>query len=65
MIKAVFFDWLNTIAHAEPDRHVLFSQIAKELGTNLPSQRLIRAIYEAESRVPAGAPPRWWNTFSD
>ena len=59
MIKAVFFDWLNTIAHPEPDRHILFSQIAREMGVELPSQKLIKAIYEAECQVPAGAPPRW------
>jgi len=59
MIKAVFFDWFNTLAHPEPDRHELFSQVAQELGVELPSQKLIRAIYEAESQVPAGAPPRW------
>jgi len=59
MIKAVFFDWFNTLAHPEPDRHELFSRVAQELGVELPPQRLIRAIYEAESQVPAGAPPRW------
>jgi putative hydrolase of the HAD superfamily len=59
MIKAVFFDWLNTIAHPEPDRHILFSQIAQELGVEAPAHKLIRAIYEAECQVPAGAPPRW------
>ena len=59
MIKAVFFDWLNTIAHPKPDRHELFSRIAQELGIELPPQKLIRAIHVAESQVPAGAPPRW------
>jgi putative hydrolase of the HAD superfamily len=59
MIKAVFFDWLNTIAHPEPDRHELFSKVAQELGVELPPQELIKAIHVAESQVPAGAPPRW------
>ena len=59
MIKAVFFDWLNTIAHPQPDRHELFSQVAQELGVELPPQKLIKAIHVAESQVPAGAPPRW------
>jgi FMN phosphatase YigB (HAD superfamily) len=59
MIKAVFFDWLNTIAHPEPDRHMLFSRVAQELGVEAPAHKLIRAIYNAESREPAGAPPRW------
>jgi len=47
------------MAHPEPDRHELFSRVAQELGVELPPQKLIRAIYEAESQVPAGAPPRW------
>ena len=59
MIKAVFFDWLNTLAHPQPDRHELFSQVARELGVEISPQKLIRAIHIAESRVPAGAPPRW------
>ncbi len=59
MIKAVFFDWLNTIAHPKPDRHELFSQVAQELGIVLSPQVLIKAIHVAESKVPAGAPPRW------
>ena len=59
MIKAVFFDWMNTLAHPEPDRHENIYRAAQELGVELPPQRLMRGIYEAESQVPAGAPPRW------
>ena len=59
MIKAVFFDWMGTIAHPEPDRDEQFSRVARELGVELPPQKLIRAIHVAESQVPAGAPPRW------
>ena len=59
MIKAVFFDWLNTIARPQPERHILFSQIAREMGIELPPQKLMKAIHVAESQVPTGAPPRW------
>jgi len=59
MTKAVLFDWLNTVAHPEPDRHILFSQIAQEMGVELPPRKLMKAIYKAECQVPAGAPPRW------
>jgi len=59
MIKAVFFDWLDTVAHPEPDRHELFYQVAQELGVELPPQRLRKGIYAAENQAPAGAPPRW------
>ena len=58
-IKAVFFDWLGTLAHPEPDRHELFYQVAQELGVELSPHRLKKGIYEAESQVPACAPPRW------
>ncbi len=59
MIKAVFFDWLHTIARPQPDRHELFSQVAQEMGIELLPQRLIKTIHVAESQVPAGAPPKW------
>ncbi len=59
MIKAVFFDWMGTLAHPEPDRHELFARVARELGISLSPQRLIKGIHMAESQVPTGAPPRW------
>lgn len=59
MIKAVFFDWMNTLAHPEPNRHVAFHRIAQELGVELPAEKLIKGIYEADSQIPEGAPPRY------
>ena len=59
MIKAVFFDWMNTLTHAEPDRHEQFCQIAQELGIELSPQKVMRGIYAAGSQLPAGAPYRW------
>ncbi len=59
MIKAVFFDWLNTVAHPQPERHEMFSKVARGLGVEVPVDRLIKAIYTAEDRVPEGAPPKW------
>jgi len=59
MTKAVFFDWMNTLTHAEPDRHEQFCQIAQELGIELSPQRVIRGIYAAGTQLPAGAPYRW------
>jgi len=59
MIKAVFFDWMNTLAHPEPDRHENIYQVAQELGVELPPQKLMKGVYKAESQVPEGAPPRW------
>ncbi len=59
MIKAVFFDWMNTLTHAEPERHEQFCQIARELGIKLSPQGVIRGLYAAGSQLPAGAPYRW------
>ena len=59
MIKAVFFDWMNTLTHAEPDRHEQFCQISRELGVELSPQKVIRGIYAAGTQLPAGAPYRW------
>jgi putative hydrolase of the HAD superfamily len=57
--KAVFFDWLNTIAHLKPDRHEIFSQVLTQLGIESSPAKLIRGIYAAETQLPAGAPYRW------
>jgi len=59
IIKAVFFDWMNTLTHAEPDRHEQFCQIGRELGIELSPQKVIRGIYAAGTRLPAGVPFRW------
>ena len=59
MIKAVFFDWLNTLAHPEPDRHEYYCQVARELGIELSPQKVMRGIYIADNQIPAGIPPKW------
>ena len=59
MIKGIFFDWGFTLAHPEPDRDAQFYQSAKELGVLLPFDGLLRGIYEADNKVPEGAPPRF------
>ena len=59
MTKAVFFDWLNTIARIEPDRQEIFAQILNQFHIESSPGKLIRGIYAAETQVPAGAPPRW------
>ena len=60
MIKAVFFDWSDTLAHPEPNRHEIVHCAARELGVELPLPELKRYLYKAESQVPAGSPPRWY-----
>jgi len=59
MIKAVFFDWVGTLAHPEPDSHEIVHQVAQGLGVELPPQGLIKGLHVAENQMPSGAPPMW------
>jgi HAD superfamily hydrolase (TIGR01549 family) len=59
MIKAVFFDWINTIACTKPERHEIWCQVLSEYGFQPSPQKVLRAIYLAETAYPAGAPYRW------
>ncbi len=44
MIKAVFFDWFNTLAHFEPPRHQLYRQAFQEFGIEISPQQILRGI---------------------
>ncbi|MBA7666347.1 Phosphoglycolate phosphatase [subsurface metagenome] len=59
MIKAIFFDWVGTLAHPEPDSHEIVQQVAKGLGVELPPRELRKGLHVAENQMPSGAPPRW------
>jgi putative hydrolase of the HAD superfamily len=48
MIKAVFFDWFNTLAHYEPPRYLLHSQACHELGIEVSAETMIRSILVAD-----------------
>jgi HAD superfamily hydrolase (TIGR01549 family) len=59
MTKGVFFDWGFTLAHPEPERDIQFHQCAQELGVVLPLKGLLKGVFEADNKVPEGAPPRY------
>jgi len=59
MIKGAFFDWGFTLAHLEPERDIQFHQCAQELGIVLPLKGLLKGVFEADNKVPEGAPPRY------
>jgi len=59
MIKAVFFDWINTTARPKPERHEIWCQVLAEYGFEPSPRKVMRAIYVAETQLPAGAPYRW------
>jgi len=44
MIKAIFFDWFNTLARYEPPREELYERLLQEFGINLPSLALVKGI---------------------
>ena len=48
MIKAVFFDWFNTLAHFDPPRHELYIQAFRQFGIELPTKPVIRGILTAD-----------------
>jgi HAD superfamily hydrolase (TIGR01549 family) len=59
MIRAIFFDWINTTAYTKPERHDIWCQVLSEYGFQTSLQKVMRAIYIAETEFPAGAPYRW------
>jgi putative hydrolase of the HAD superfamily len=59
MVRAVFFDWVNTLVHMEPDRHVLSAEVCQEFGIDVSPRDILRGIYAAEEEMPAGRPLRW------
>ena len=59
MIKAIFFDWFNTLAHYYPPREELESQALKELGFDVSPKALgpglylaDKYLYEENARLP-------------
>jgi putative hydrolase of the HAD superfamily len=48
LVKAVFFDWFNTLAHYEPPREELESQALKEVGINLSPEDVRRGLMVAD-----------------
>ena len=48
MIKAVFFDWFNTLARYEPPREELHSQALKEFGIEVSSQKIMPGLLIAD-----------------
>lgn len=48
MIKAVFFDWFNTLARYEPPREELHSQALKEFGIEVSPQQIMPGLLLAD-----------------
>ncbi len=48
MIKAVLFDWFNTLAHFDPPREELQSQALQELDIHVSPQKIIPGLLAAD-----------------
>ena len=48
MIKAVFFDWFNTLAKYSPPREELQSRVLGEFGFDIAADKLITAMQKAD-----------------
>ena len=48
MIKAIFFDWFNTLASYEPAREKLHSQALKEYGFEVSPDKVLPAVLEGD-----------------
>jgi len=48
VIRAVFFDWFNTLACFEPPREELHSQAFREFGIELTPQQIMRGLLMAD-----------------
>lgn len=48
MIRAVFFDWFNTLARFEPSRQELYGQAFRQFGIELSPKDVIRGILTAD-----------------
>ncbi len=48
MIKAVFFDWFNTLAHFEPPRAELYNRAFQQFGIELTPKVIMRGILTAD-----------------
>jgi len=48
MIKAIFFDWFNTLVDFEPSRQELYRQAFQQFDINLPLKDVIRGVLKGD-----------------
>jgi HAD superfamily hydrolase (TIGR01549 family) len=48
MIKAVFFDWFNTLAYCDPPRERLWSDVCRRMGYDIDEKVILRGIFAAD-----------------
>ena len=58
-IKAILFDWVDTLARMEPDWCEIWFKALHEMGVDLSEKDMVRGIHSAELQVPEGRPLKW------
>jgi putative hydrolase of the HAD superfamily len=51
MIKAIFFDWFNTLARYEPPREEVYSQVLDEFGIKISIAKLMPGMQTADKYI--------------
>jgi len=64
-IKAILFDWVDTLAKMEPDWHEIWFKALHEMGAELSEKDMMRGIHSAERQVPEGRPLKWTASSED
>ncbi len=59
VIKAILFDWVDTLALMEPDWSQIWIKALHEMDVELSKKEMIRGIFSAERQVPEGRPLKW------
>ena len=54
MIRAIFFDWFNTLVRYEPPRYQLHTQACHEFGIEVSSEAMMRGVLVADASVDEG-----------
>jgi hypothetical protein len=59
MIKAVFFDWFQTLVYSKPGRYEIYRRAYSEKGIQLDPDSFRGGILRAENELPDGNPVKW------
>ncbi len=58
-IRAILFDWVDTLARMEPDWGEIWFKAIHDMGVELSEKDMVRGIHSAELQVPEGRPLKW------
>jgi HAD superfamily hydrolase (TIGR01549 family) len=58
MIKAVFFDWFNTLAYCDPPRESLWRDVCRQMGYDIDDKVILRGIFAADFVMASPPPPQ-------